>query len=98
MHSNTSSKRWLRKRQVRERYGDVAARTIERAVEAGRLPPPEFPFNNRIPFWDEAALEAHERAVIMTRREPAEGFRPIGEAARRVVDRVDPTTLNEKPE
>ena len=57
------AKRWLRKRHVRERYGDVAARTIERAVEAGRLPPPEFPFSNRVPFWDEAVLEQHDRAA-----------------------------------
>ena len=58
-------KRWLRKRQVRERYGDVCDRTVERAINSGRLPPPQFPFGNRIPFWDEETLEAHERAAVL---------------------------------
>jgi hypothetical protein len=66
MHSKTSPKRWLRKRQVRERYGDISDRTVERAIIAGRLPPPEFPFSNRTPFWDEAVLEEHERAAVLT--------------------------------
>jgi hypothetical protein len=60
-----TTKRWLRKRQVRERYGNVVDRTIERAVRDGRIPPPEYPFNNKVPFWDEQRLEAHERAAAM---------------------------------
>jgi hypothetical protein len=65
MNPKTRAKRWLRKRQLRERYGDINPRTIERAVAAGRLPPPQFPFGNRIPFWDEAVLEEHERAAVI---------------------------------
>jgi hypothetical protein len=34
----SSFKRWLRKRQVRERYGEVTDRTVERAVKDGRSP------------------------------------------------------------
>jgi hypothetical protein len=63
----SSSKRWLRKRQVRERYGEVTDRTVERAVKDGRIPPPEFPFGNRIPYWSEEALEANERATAMNK-------------------------------
>jgi len=51
--------------QVRERYGDVCDRTLERAVNDGRLPPPSYPFNNKIPFWDEDVLEAHERTAVL---------------------------------
>lgn len=65
MDAKRAKKRWLRKRQVRERYGDCCDRTLERAVRDGRLPPPEFPFGNRIPFWSEEALEAHERTAVM---------------------------------
>jgi hypothetical protein len=32
--------------------------------EDGRLPPPEFPFGNRIPAWREDVLEAHDRSVV----------------------------------
>jgi hypothetical protein len=65
MYTKTSAKRWLRKRQVRERYGDVTDRTVERAVKAGRIPPPEYPFNNKVPMWAEDVLEAHERNALM---------------------------------
>jgi len=65
MHTKSTGRRWLRKRQVRARYGDVTDRTLERAVKDGRIPPPEFPFANRIPFWDEERLEAHERAAAL---------------------------------
>jgi hypothetical protein len=65
MYTKTSAKRWLRKRQMRERYGNVADRTVERAVKDGRIPPPEYPFGNNIPMWAEDVLEAHERATAM---------------------------------
>lgn len=55
---------WLRKKHLRKRYGDVCDKTLERMQKAGRLPPPEFPFGNRIPAWDENKLEAHDRAVV----------------------------------
>jgi hypothetical protein len=56
---------YLRKRQVEQRYGGITPRSVERAVKDGRLPPPEFPFGARIPMWDEAKLEVHERAAAM---------------------------------
>jgi hypothetical protein len=62
-----STKRWLRKREVRARYGNVVDRTVERAVRDGRLPPPEYPFGNRIPLWNEETLEARERDAAMKR-------------------------------
>jgi hypothetical protein len=67
MSSTDKTKRWLRKRDVRARYGNVVDRTVERAVRDGRLPPPEYPFGNRIPLWNEETLEAHERAAAMKR-------------------------------
>jgi hypothetical protein len=67
MNTKSIPKRWLRKKQLRERDGGVVDKTIERAVKDGRIPPPEFPFDNNVPFWDEAVLEEHERAVTMKR-------------------------------
>jgi hypothetical protein len=52
---------WLRKRQVAARYGDVCPRTIDRAVEDGRLPAPKFPFRNKVPYWTEDELDQHDR-------------------------------------
>jgi hypothetical protein len=62
------AKRYLRKKAVRERYGNVCDRTIERAVIDGRLPPPEFPFGNKIPCWDEDRLDASDRAAALAPR------------------------------
>jgi len=61
----------LRKRDVCKRYGGVTPRTIERAVEAGRIPRPQYPFANGIPFWDEAELQTNERAAAMAGRDAA---------------------------
>jgi hypothetical protein len=54
-------KRYLRKSHLRVRYGDIHYRTIERMVKSGALPPPEFPFGNRVPAWDEAVLDKWDR-------------------------------------
>jgi hypothetical protein len=58
------SKKWLRKEAVCARYGDVVDRSIERAVMDGRLPAPEYPLGNKIPFWSEEALDAHDAKVV----------------------------------
>jgi hypothetical protein len=58
-------KKYLRKRQLSERYGNITTRSIERAVVDGRLPAPEFPFGNHIPYWDEEKLEENERAAAI---------------------------------
>ena len=60
--------KWLRKKHVRARYGDFSDRWVERAVKDQRLPPPEFPFGNKIPAWREDVLDARDRAVAIAGR------------------------------
>jgi hypothetical protein len=71
-------KRWCRKRQVQSRYGEVCSRTIDRAVKDGRLPPPKFPFGNKVPYWDEDELDKHDRnlAARMPQRASEENLNP----------------------
>ena len=59
---------WKRKKHLRARYGDVCDRTLERMIADGRLPPPEFPFRNRIPAWREDVLDAHDKAAAIAAR------------------------------
>jgi hypothetical protein len=66
------SKTYLRKRQLAQRYGDVTLRSIERAVEAGRLPAPEYPCGEHTPLWDLEKLEANERAAALRSRAQVE--------------------------
>jgi hypothetical protein len=58
------AKKWLRTDAVCARYGDVVYRSIERAVKDGRLPAPEYPLGNKIPFWDEEKLDEHDRQIV----------------------------------
>jgi hypothetical protein len=60
--------KWLRKNQVCQRYGNITPRTLERMVNDGRLPLPEFPYGNRIPAWQEETLDAHDRDVVKNRK------------------------------
>ena len=57
------AKKWLRIEAVCARYGDVVPRSIQRAVDAGRLPAPDYPLGNKVPFWDEEKLEEHDRRI-----------------------------------
>jgi hypothetical protein len=59
---------WLRKRQVRERYGQVSDRTVDRWVRAGRLPAPQYPVRNAIPMWIEAELDESDAAAAAAYR------------------------------
>jgi hypothetical protein len=59
---------WKRKRQLRARYGDCSDRTIDRMVKAGKLPPPQYPLGNTIPFWAEDELDASDRAAAAAYR------------------------------
>lgn len=68
MEEKKARKRWSRKRQVQQRYGNVCSRTIDRAVAEKRLPPPRYPFGNKIPFWDDDELDAHDRTFALERR------------------------------
>jgi hypothetical protein len=59
------SKIYLQKRQVAQRYGGIALRSVERAAADGRLPPAEYPFGAHTPLWDLAKLEENERAAAL---------------------------------
>jgi hypothetical protein len=60
--------KWLRKKHLCSRYGEVTPRTIERAIKDQRLPPPEFPFGNKIPAWREEVLDAHDKQAAIAAR------------------------------
>jgi hypothetical protein len=53
-------KRYLRKKAVAKRYGDVNERSIPRMVADGRLPPPDL-YNGRFPLWSEQTLDEHDQ-------------------------------------
>src|SRR5262249_43141616 len=65
--------KWLRKKHLCSRYGDVTPRTIERAIKDHRLPPPEFPFGNKIPAWREEELDAHDKQAVIAARPKSKG-------------------------
>jgi hypothetical protein len=65
LRQETTMKTYLRKLQLAQRYGDVTLRSIERAVAAGRIPPPEYPCGANTPLWDLAKIEANERAAAI---------------------------------
>jgi hypothetical protein len=56
-------RKWLRKWQVRIRYGGLTPRSIDRAVRERRFPRPHYLFGNAIPFWLVDELDAHDRAM-----------------------------------
>jgi predicted DNA-binding transcriptional regulator AlpA len=58
-------KKFLCKRGVAERYG-VNVRTVERMSKDGRLPRPIH--RGRFPLWDEAELDASDRAAALLPR------------------------------
>ncbi len=50
---------YLPTRKVRVRYGGKSERTIDRWIERGILPPPEWINGRR--YWRRSVLEQHER-------------------------------------
>jgi hypothetical protein len=58
----------LRKGDVAARYGGITKRSVDRHVARGILPPPEYPLQNDIPMWNEAKLDAHDRAAALAVR------------------------------
>jgi hypothetical protein len=64
----TMAMKWLRKKHLRQRYGDCSDRSLERAVKDKRLPPPEYPFGNRVPGWREDVLDEHDRKATLEPR------------------------------
>ena len=54
------AKRFLNTKRVRNRYGDISDRTVDRWVKAGVLPPPDYINGQR--FWAEEQLDAQDEA------------------------------------
>jgi len=52
-------RRYLRKKQLAERYGGVSERSIDRWTRDGRLPPPTM-FQGRFPLWSEEILDVYD--------------------------------------
>jgi hypothetical protein len=63
MPSPNPIKRLIPTRDVAERYGQKAGRTIRRWVVAGSFPPPDRVINGRN-YWFGSTLAEHERQVV----------------------------------
>jgi hypothetical protein len=59
-------RKYLRKRGVAERYS-CHERSVERMVKDGRIPPPKYLPNSRIPLWDEEGLDENDRRATVER-------------------------------
>ena len=64
------SKIYLRREQIAARYGGIRARTVERYVKTGKLPPPLYINGSRTPLWPVDVLEEFERLNMSPRRKP----------------------------
>jgi DNA-binding transcriptional MerR regulator len=62
----TPQRRFLGTRAVGQRYGGKSPRTIKRWWEKGVIPPPDQTIKNRH-YWDEAALDHHDRQRVAER-------------------------------
>lgn len=71
-----AAKRYLRKRDLAERY-NTTIRNIEYKIKQGILPPPTM-YLGRHPLFDEEAQDEHDRRAAMQRRRPTA---PAPEAA-----------------
>jgi hypothetical protein len=78
------SKFYLRREQMAARYGGIRVRTIERYVEAGKLPAPVYINGSRTPLWPVDVLEEFERVNMSPRRKPQPATQAV--TARPVVD------------
>jgi hypothetical protein len=79
VYNKSSPRRWLRKAELRARYGNISNKSVERHIAAKRLPSPEYPLGNRIPMWAEDVLDANDRQAALAPRAPA----PTGRAYQR---------------
>ena len=66
MRTREPPKRLINTRAVGERYGGRHPRTIKRWWQRGVIPPPDQTINNRH-YWDEAALDRHDRERVADR-------------------------------
>jgi hypothetical protein len=80
--------KWLLTRHLQVRYGDCSRMSINRRVRKGALPPPSFPFNNRVPAWLESELDAFDLAVVAAAAKSA--VRPAAEPASEPVTEIAP--------
>jgi hypothetical protein len=60
-------RRYLRKQDVRARYGWKAALSVDRAWKLYRTLPPPTTWQSRSPLWDEAILDQHDAANAQAR-------------------------------
>jgi predicted DNA-binding transcriptional regulator AlpA len=56
------AKRFLRRKEVAERYG-IDVRSVERMAKDGRIPKPDC-YAGRFPLWNEEGLELAERTTL----------------------------------
>ena len=63
--NDTTRPRWLRAKQLRQRWGDgekpMPNSTFHDWRAKGLIPPPEFPFGPHTPYWRLDVIEAHEQ-------------------------------------
>jgi hypothetical protein len=69
-HLKTTEKRYLRKNGLRERYGDICEKTLDRWRKNGRIPEPDF-YQGPIPFWNQERLEEADRKAAKEWRSKA---------------------------
>jgi len=58
------AKKFLRKAEVRLRYGNVSARTLENWVRRGRVSPPVYFAGCPFPFFEENQLNKDDAAAL----------------------------------
>lgn len=52
---------WIRKPQLRERWGGMPISTFDYRLKRGLIPSAEYPFGPRTPYWRLEVIEAHEQ-------------------------------------
>jgi hypothetical protein len=82
--------KWLLVKHVRARYGGRSRMWVHRAVNEGRLCPPEYPFGNKIPAWREDKLDAHDLAAVAAAAATKSAVRPAAEPASEPVTEIAP--------
>ena len=67
-NAERQTRRYLRKRDLRLRYGYKSDRSIERACGDGRLPKPDM-YLKRFPLWLESALDEFDNKATRAHRQ-----------------------------
>jgi hypothetical protein len=95
-----TERRYLRKKQLRVRYGYESDRSIERAVADGHLPKPDL-YMGRFPLWAEDALDAHDARAARaqaTRRRDSFAASATAAAKARPVKATTPAAKKTRPQ